>query len=335
MPLPAIPNHVAGFMGINQTTWGTAESLTNSTDGLFPYLGDGLPPAPFPFGYLFDGGRGRSVKSLLNLPLVPVAGRAVETQFQCFFKGAGTAYTSSSVLPPNEVHRMLQWSGFDATFNTDQWNYTLTAAGLTYKFGTYGYYAQGKSHLLRDVLADWSFTADGVGIPIHTFNLRGIPSANRATLSLPTITYPRETVDPPVAKAAVINLGDFITPVTAKCGFTLGRQFGQARARITEADGHMGFVPTGFDPRMTFMIEQSALVNSPFHTSGGIDPDKLREAATGITVAMDFGTSPNLWAVYMTNAQCVKAEPANEDAIGMWDLEFKASSSSTIGVDLS
>jgi hypothetical protein len=335
MPLPAIPNHVAGFQGINQTAWGTAETLTPATDGLYPYLGDGLPPAPFPFGYLFEGGRGRAVNSLLKLPMVVPAGRAAETQFQGFFKGAGTAYASAAVLPPNEVHRFLQWAGFDATFSTNKWLYTLTAAGLGYKFGTYGYYAQGKSHLLRDVLADWSYVIDGVGIPIHTFNLRGVVSANRATLALPSITYPRETVDPPVAKAGTYLLGSYILPIVQKGGFTLGRQFGNPRARVTEVDGHMGWVPTGFDPEMTFSIEQTALESTPFHASTGLDPDKLKEAMTGITVSQQVGTvSNNRWSVSMTNAQCSKAEPANDDAIAMWDLAFKPSSLSTITVTL-
>ena len=335
MALPVIPNHVAGFQGINQTAYGTAETLTPATDGMYPYLGDGLPPAPFPFDYLYDGARGRHVNSLLKQPHVVPVGKSAETQFQCYFKGAGTAYASSAVVPPNEVHRLLQWAGFDATFSTNKWLYTLTAAGLGYKFGTFGYYAQGKSHLLRDVLADWSYAIDGVGIPIHTFPLRGVVSASRATLSLPSITYPKEAIDPPTAKGGTYTIGNFLVPVVQKAGFTLGRQFGPPRARITETDGHMGWVPTGFQPKMTFSIEQTALQTTPFHNTSGLDPDKLKEAMTGVTVNQQMGGGTTFqWGVAITNAQCTKAVMNNDDAIGMWDLEFTPSSSSVITVTL-
>lgn len=331
MPLPAIPNHVAGFMVMDQTTWGTAGTLTASTDGAFPYIGDGLPPAPFASAYLYDGGRGRSVKSLLNLPMVGPVGRNAETTFPCFFKGAGSTYSSSSVVLPNEV-RMLRFCGFDETFNTDQWDYTLTAAGMGFKFATYGYYAQGKSFLLRDVVMDWSYSIDGVGIPVHTFALKGVQTATPATLTLPTITYPLESINPPVAKAATMTIGDWVAPVTSKGAFNLGRQFGAPRGRVTETDGHMGVIPTGFQPTMTFTVEQTALVGSPYHSASGLDPDKLREAATAITVSQAIGTSPNKWSVTMTNAQCSNVTPANDDASGMWDVEYKPSSSSVITV---
>lgn len=334
MALPIYHNHVAGYMAMIQATPGTAGTLTNTTDGVYPYLGDGLPPAPFALSYLFDGKMGRSVKSLLQRPMTNPAGKGAETSFPCHFKGAGTAYTSDAVLPPNEVHLMLQASGFDATFSTDKWLYTLTAAGLTYKQLTYGYYMRGKSYLLRDVLADWSYTIDGVSVPVHTFALRGVSTANPATLTLPAVTYPYETVLPPVAKGATLTMGDWVAPIGQKGGFTLGRQFGNARARVTEADGHMGWVPTGFDPAMTFTVEETALQTTPFHNSDGLDPDALRQAATGITVSQGMGTTPNKWSISITNAQCSNVTPASDDAIAMWDLEFKPSSSSVITVTL-
>lgn len=334
MPLPAIPHLVAGFMGMNQTTWGTAGTLTAATDGMYPHL-EGLPSDPFPFSYAYEDNGRRDVKTGRPIKRTAPAGRNVEGfNFNALFKGAGTAYTSSSVLPPNEVHLNLQWSGFDATFSTDKWLYTLTPVDLTYKFGTFGYYAMAKSHLLRDVLNDWSFTAEGLALPVHTFAMRGIPSAARASLSLPAITYPRESVDPPVSKSGTFVIGDFITPITKSHGFSLNRQFGPPRLRQQETDGHMGWVPIGVDPVMMMTVEQTALVGSPYHTNAGLDPDALREAATGITVSTRMGSTTNRWGVSMTNAQCVKAEPSSEDGIATVNLEFKMTASTTVTVTL-
>ncbi len=332
MALPAIPNHVAGFMLAIQTTAGTAETLTNTTDGVYPDLSDGLPPAPFTFDYAYDGNRGRSINSLLNIPALGPIGRSGKFEFKTWAKGAGATYSSSSVLPPNEFHRMLQISGFDATFSTDHWAYTLTAPGTGYSFGTFGYYAQGKSHILRDVVADWAYEIPAAGVPTHTFSLNGVVSANRATLSLPTITYPKESVLPPTSAGAVYVIGDWTAAVVQKGGFKLGRQLGNPRLRSSDSNSHLGWVPTGFKPTMQFSVEQSALVNSPFHTSGGVDPDKLREAATSITVSQKFGTTPNAWKVEVTNAQLTGVTPNNDGAVAMWDLDFSATSASVLTV---
>lgn len=334
MALPAIPNHVAGFQAMIQSSFGTAGTLTPATDGMYPDLGDGLPPAPWALNYLFDGARGRSVKSMLPLPMVPPAGKAGETTFKTWFKGAGTAYSSAAILPPNEVHLPLQASGFDATFSTNKWVYTLTAPGTAPKFLTYGYYVMGKSYLLRDVFADWSYTIDGVGLPSHTFAMKGVMAANPATLTLPTITYPYESVLPPVAKAVTMSIGTWVAPIASKGSFNLGREFGSPRGRVTETDGHMSWYPTGFKPKMMFTVEQTALQTTPFYNSSGLDPDALRQAATGLTVAQGMGTSPNKWGVSITNAQCSNVTPAADGAIGMWDLEFTISSDSVITVTL-
>jgi hypothetical protein len=235
-------------------------------------------------------------------------------------------------MPPREVDLMLQAAGFDRTFGTATHTYTPTAAGTTYKSLTFGHYAQGKAHVMAGALADWSFDFNDLGVPTHSFALQGIGGLP-TTLSLPTITYDYTSVIPPVAAGSVISIGSWVAPIVKGGSFKLNRNLGNARARITDAGGHLGFVPGFMQPELTLMVEQTALVASPFHTTGGIAPDALREAATAITVSARFGTSSfNRFTVTLNNAQLVNAQPAADDAIAMYELTFRGTGSNAVTV---
>jgi hypothetical protein len=330
MPVPALLNQVAGYMAKVEAVYGTAETLTAGSDGIYPYMGDGLPAAPTELEYLFDGNIGRDVSTLFPALSVAPNGRGRKMDFPVLFKGAGTAY-SAIVLPPREVDLLLQASGFDRTYSTTH-TYTPTAAGTTYKSLTVGHYAQGKAHIMAGALADWSFDFNDLGVPTHSFALQGI-GAVPTTLSLPTITYQYPTIIPPVAAGAVVSIGSWVAPDVKGGSFKLGRNIGNARARITAAGGHLGFVPGSMRPEITLMVEQTALVGSPFHTTGGIAPDALREAATPITVSVRFGSSAtNRYTVTLNNAQLVMAKPAADDAIAMYELTFRGSGSNAVAV---
>ena len=330
MPVPALLNQIAGFMAKAEAAYGTAETLTNTTDGVYPYMGDGLPTPPTPLEYLFDGNIGRDISTLFPAKGVSPNGRGRKADFPVLFKGAGTTYTAL-VFPPREVDLMLKASGFDRTYSTATHTYSPSAAG-TYTSLTFGHYAQGKAHIMAGALADWSFDFNDLGVPTHTFALQGI-GAIPTTLTLPTITYEYGSIIPPVAAGCVVTIGDYIAPIVKGGSFKLGRNLGNARARITSAGGHLGFVPGEMKPEMTLMVEQSALVSSPFHTTGGLAPDALREAATPITVSARFGsTSTNRFTVTLNNAQLVDAKPANDDAVAMYELTFRGTGSTAVTV---
>lgn len=330
MPVPALLNQVAGFMAKVESVYGTAETLTNTTDGIYPYMGDGLPTPPTPLDYIFDGNIGRDITTLFPAKRAAPNGRGRKADFPVLFKGAGTTY-SAIVLPPREVDLMLRASGFTRTYGTATHTYAPSAAG-TYDSLTFGHYAQGKAHILAGALADWSFDFNDLGVPTHTFALQGI-GAIPTTLALPTITYEYTSVIPPVAAGSVISIGSWVTPITKGGSFKLNRNLGNARARITTAGGHLGFVPGEMAPELTFMVEQTALVADPFHTSGGISPDALREAATAITVSARFGTvANNRFTVTLNNAQLVDAKPANDDAIAMYELTFRGTGATAVTV---
>jgi hypothetical protein len=331
MAVPALLNQVAGYMAKLEAAYGTAETLTAGSDGVYPYIGDGLPDPPTELEYLFDGNIGNDVRTLFPTLRAAPNGRGRSQQFKVFFKGAADTYTAL-IKPPREVDLFLQAAGFTAAFSVDEWLYSPTAAGTTYKSVTLGTYAQGKAHVMAGGLADWGFTFDDLGVPIHTFDFKGI-GAVPTTLTLPTITYQNTAVIPPVSAGVVVTIGDWVAPIVKGGSFKSGRDLGNARARITEAGGHLGFVPGRMMPELNLMVEQTALVGTPYHTTGGLDPDVLREAATAIDITLQFGTvSGNRWKVTLNDAQLSSTKPANDDAVAMWDLTFKPTTATAVTV---
>lgn len=328
MPAPAITNLTAGYMAKEEVTYGTAIALTAGTDGIFPYLGDGLPDPPTELEHLFDGSLGNSVSSLLPLAATTPKGRRRQQSFPVLFKGAGTAYTSSAVKVGREVDLMLKACGMTPTFTTDHWNYVY-GAGSSLTVGTY---AQGLAHIMAGVYADWSYEANGLGAPIHTFALQGI-GALPTTLTLPSITYQYTTILPPVAAGSTIVIGSFLVAVAKSVKFKLGRQISGPRQRISDSDGNLGHVALNAVPEMTFMIEQTALQTTPFHNTSGLDVNALLEAATAITVSHKVGsTATNQYTVTLANAQLKKAVPSQEDGVAMWELTFRGTGTTALDV---
>lgn len=331
MPKPAILNQVAAYLAKIETTYGTAETLAGASDAMYPYLGDGLPAPPAPLDYLFDGNLGRDPRTLFPTLRVSPNGRGYKMSFPCLFKGAGTSYLAGT-KPPKEVDLMLRACGFASAFASATHTYSPVAAGTGYESVTFGAYLQGKAHIITGALGSWSFDFNDLGAPKHTFELQGIGTLP-ATASLPSATYDYTSVLPPVAAGAVVTMGDWITPDVKGGSFAQNRNLGAARARITAAAGHLGHVPGGMEPELTLMVEQTALASSPFHTSGGLDPDRLREAATAIPVSLKFGTATNNnWIVNLASAQCVGVTPANDDNVAMWELKFRPTSATAVTV---
>ena len=331
MAVPVLLNQVAAYMAKVEAAYGTAETLTAADDGVYPYIGDGLPDPPTELEYLFDGNIGNDVRTLFPTLRTAPNGRGRSQQFKVFFKGPADTYTAL-VKPPREVDLFLQASGFTPTFSVDEWSYAPTAAGNTYKSLTLGTYAQGKAHVMAGVVGDWGFTFDDLGVAVHTFDFKGI-GALPTTLTMPTVTYQNTDVIPPVSAGVVVTIGDWVAPIVKGGSFKSGRNVGNPRARITAAGGHLGFVPGRMMPELSLMVEQTALVSSPFHTTGGLAPDALREAATAIDITLQFGTvSGNRWKVTLTGAQLASIKPANDDAVAMWDLTFKPTGSTAVTV---
>lgn len=320
-------NQVIGLLAKEEADYGTAETLSNSADGLNPYIGDGDPAAPESMEYVFDGNIGRAAGNLAPQRRTTPNGRFRSGSVQVLPKGFGSIY-SAVVTPPREVHRLLKASGLDATYSaspTPQWTYTPTAQGTTFTSLTLRQFAQGMQFDQSGVLCDWSFETQGLGVPVYTFNWRGIASLP-ADQSLPVITLDATTVIPPVASAIVGNIGAFTSATIRRVAFRLGRNVEAARIAQNLAGGHAGFVPGGMAPELELEIERPALAT--------FNPESELASATSRAVDVTFGaTQYNRWKLSLPQAQLATVTPGNEGPIATVTLVYRGFASTPTAND--
>lgn len=324
MPAVAKLNQIYGLLLKEESVYNTAVSLAGSADAAETYLGDGLPSAPSGLDYAFDGSVGRANATLAPARKTTPNGRSRKFSFKVLPKGAGTAYTSAAVLPPNQVHRALKAAGYVATFTTDRWVYAPSPAGLTYTSLTVEEYMQGERYAMAGVLLDLSMEAGDTGVPIWTFSGAGTASLP-VDASFPTMVYQAPTVLPPVASGVTCTIGSFITADVKSMSYQRGRQFeSNARLRQTVAGAHLGFVPGSVMPTITLEVDKTALVGTPFHTSGGFDAENLRASADVHTLSYIVGAANNGWRINWAQAQLTNVEPSADGPMATAKLTFSA-----------
>jgi hypothetical protein len=318
MSTAAVLNQVIGFLGKEEATYGVAETLSTSADGMLPFLADGDPAPPEAIDYVFDGGIGRSPGTLAPALRAAPNGRFRSGMFQALFRGRGAAYSGTD-LPPLEVHRALKAAGFDANYSaspTPQWLYTPTAAGTTFTSLTLRQYAQASIYEQTGVLFNWSFTADGLGVPIHEFAYTGL-IALPTDQSLPAITYPTAGILPPVASAVVENIGAWSAATIRSVSLQTQRSIDNPRAGQNLASGHAGFTPGGMVPQLTLVVERPA--RSTYNA------ESIRDLGTSAAVNVQFGTVQyNRWRVDFPQAQLISVTPQNDGPVATMELVFQA-----------
>jgi hypothetical protein len=336
MPAVAKTINVLGLLAKLESTYGTAVALTTTSDGLLLQYPDRNVGAPFTIDMAFDGRVGVNPGNLSDLPLSPPGGKSYKGDLPVRFKGSGAAYSTSST--PGAAHLLLQIAGFDAAVSTstgaEKWTYTPQVVTNAYKGATLGMYARGELWAAKGAVADWSFTFDNPGPPTHAFACSCIANGDVTDATLPAITYPALTTEPPNANGITMVLGSFTTNAVVYSGsFRLNREI-TPRVALTSGTGHEGFIPGGYSPEFTCQVEATAFVSTPFHTSAGLDPQKLREAATKVTVSVQFGsTQYNRWKITLSNAQLFNVVPSANGRAACYDLTFKPSASTPIALD--
>jgi len=336
MPAATKLINVLGALAKIETTYGTAVALATTSDGLLLSYPDRNVGAPLTIAYAFDGKIGVNPGNLSDLPLATPGGKSFTGDLPVRFKGAGAAYSAS--VKPALADVLLRISGFTAalvtTSGSETYTYTPQVVTNAYESATMGLYARGELWPLKGVIANWAFTFDNPGPPTHTFSISGIANGDVTDVTLPSITYPANTIDPPTANGITLVIGSFTTNAVCYSGsFNLNRQI-EPRVALTSGTGHEGFIPGGYSPELTLQVEATAFVGSPFHTSAGLDPIKLREAATKITVSVQFGsTQYNKWKLTLSNAQLSNVQPSANGRAACYDLTFKPSASTPIALD--
>lgn len=334
MGAPAKTVEVGGLALKVETTYGTSSSPSPTTDGVQMHLTDRFAlGAPARLTYKGDGSSGLNPGNIGPRKRQAKSGRGITMAIPHQFKGSGAAY-SASVFP--SFHTLLRGSGFSAavvtTPGSEKWTYTPNLPSVF--DGLSGIvYARRESWTFTGGLLNWSMSADGPTAPLHTFDLLGI-GAQPTDLTLPSVTYPALSVEPPIASAITFNLGSFLTAEVLKFGFALNRNLTTERVNLTAAAAHQGYYPAGYDPVLTVTLEQSAFVGSPYHTSGGFNPYQLEENATSFACALGIGaTQYNRYTFNFPQMQVRSATPSNNNGIATVDLELEAYATTPIAND--
>jgi hypothetical protein len=322
-------NDRLAVLGRIQAAIGTAESLSASTDALLPYVEDGGPAAPEALEYASDGSTGRGAAQMVGALRIRPTGAFRQGQFRCLPRGRGATY-SASVFPPNEIHRMMLISGFDATFSASpsaQILYSLTAPDTYGAVMTLQQWAQGSLYTQRDVIANWSFEASGLGVPIFNFDWRGVVDTMPTDGSFPAITVDADSVQPFPTVAVVGELGTFTTGQIRRVSFNMNRTVDTARVAQNATGGHAGFVRGGINPTFEIEIERPA--------RSGYDPETIRNTAA--TAAILYRVNPsvafNRFSLSMPAAQLVNVQPGADGAIPTIALTYEAKPTTRLSND--
>lgn len=322
-------NYVIGFLMKEEATPNTAETLSNTADGCNTYIGEGDPPAPSDVSAVFDGKIGRAAGSLAGQKRTVPNGRYRSLSFPTLFRGLGSAYSSTDT-PPLEVHRAMKGAGYTATYAASpsaQWTYTPTVFSTTPTHLTVGQYVQGDLYTMRGVQFNWTYTADGLGVPVHTFEGMGIHDA-LTEAALPSITLLASAVIPPVASGVTLTLGSYTGATLRKISFNNNRGNGTARIAQNAAGGHAGFVYGA--RRETWEVEIERPLRSNY------DPEALRDAATSFAFSVQYGsTQYNRWKHGSAQAQIVNVVPGNDGPIPTVTLTIEAHASTPSANDAS
>lgn len=277
-------------------------SLSTSTDGILCAEPPGVPAK----AYLFDGGRGRAEGTGGLRKGAPPTGGTRSGTVKGHLRGYGAAYSAAN-LPP-DLHRFMLASGHShavvTTGGSETVTYTPRTGPASFDSLVLQMYAAGDLYKMKGVVGNLKIAADGVGLPTWDFDWDGVDdlSAYAEQLSVPSITY-SDTPIPPAAVGMTIGIGDFVTPVVRGFSFDAGR-VRSPRANLAIAGGHNGWTLAERAPTLELRLEKAALVNSPYHTSSGLDLYRLMDAGTAIAVSLRCGaTQYNKWVLTCPQVQ--------------------------------
>jgi len=332
MPVPAKVLHLLALLGKEETTYGTAIGLTASVDGIQMQFDQDDPAALVNLNYLADGDIGPSLSSLANQIRTAPTGLFAEGTIPALLRLPAAAY-SASVIP--NLHRLFKFAGFDATVTTttgsEKWAYTPSAAGTTYTSLTLKGYERGELVQVAGALANLQISGKDGKPPKFMFPFKGIGAIPSDSASLPAgLTYPNQTKVPVINQGISVTFGSFLTATVKSWDFDLGRKFDNARVNLTGSNVYAGVVPSGRKPILKLVLEATALVGSPYHTTAGFDPYNLRDSANQLApVSIKVGsTQYNRFTVALAQAQVTNVTRQGEGPTATVELELSACESS-------
>lgn len=316
MAAPAKRSLIYGLLVDKETTYGTATTPSNSTDGVRMQFSDRYQASLGVEAFDFDGDIGTSAEDLGELIRVSPSGKSISADIPLRFKGAGLAYAAATV-PEADV--LMQIAGFtstvDDTASSESVTYSITGDVANPASATVYYYGHGELRKSKGTVANWSFSFDNQAPPIHTFRLLGAYEGSLSDVAVPSITYKYPSIVPPLAGQITCAIGAWSDAIVYAGSFDLGRQIDNPRVPLNNSGSHLGFLPGGHQARLRLTIERPALSAYNYETK--------RDTAANEAVSLDFGsTQYNRWSLNLDTAILISAQPSTRNSVATLDLEF-------------
>ena len=330
--------YVLALLGKEEATYNTPVSLSGATDGLQLQYKDKFQGAPVELAYAFDGTIGPSVSVLGPNIRVGQSGRSAKGSLPFRFRGAGVAY-SSSIVP--SFHRFLKMCGLDATGSfgagLEKWTYAPTPLANNMTSLTLNAYTKGELWALAGAMASLKFDAPDAAPPLWTADFQSTASALPTDVpigSIPAITYPLQTVPPPLATSVTLTFGSFTTnAVLLSSSFDQQRQL-TARVAQSASGAHLGFVGGDFAPQVKLVLESTNLVTTPFTSASGFDPYNLLESGQQFVFAIRYGgVQYDRVTLNMPQAQLVAYTNQNNGPVATTELTLAGANSTAALMD--
>lgn len=320
--------HVLGLLAKEETTNYTFTAVSNTLDGVQLQYANRYVAAPMDLSYANDGDLGPSVSALGQIANVAPSGLMAKGDLPFRVRPGGAAY-SASVQPSG--HRMLKAGGLTATLiatgGSESWTYAPSPAGLTYTTLSAEVYSRLQKLQLAGVIGSLKFDASDTKPAIWTLaGACGIPTGLPTDAATPAITYPNQTVPPPLSSSVLLTLGNLL-PANAVV-YAHSWDFQRAMTpRVAQSGGgaFLGMVPGDFNPIVKITVEASALVTgSPYTSTTAYDPYRLRDTAQIIAMTLKKG-SVQYFRETLNAPQCqvIDVKESNKDGIPTFDLTLQ------------
>lgn len=324
MPYPAKTNRTQLLALKIETTYGTYSAPSLSTDVKLLAISDrfqGLVKK----GYLYDGVVGPSSGSTGYLPRIPKQGPFFDAEFPFRFRGAGAAYAAGV---KSSIHDWLLLCGFSATgsftASNEKWTFDPTPDGTAGSSASYLYYKGGQVYQGAGCLGALAYETQGGAPPLLRAVTKAIQNADVTDSTPGAATYTLNSVVEPGSFGNTMTIGSLLAANCRSVKFESGTAIDTARPNMNGATTHLGYVLGEWNPKVTFVIERTAFVNTPFHTSAGIDYYKLAEAATQIGLAHNWGSVQyNRAKVNYNNAQLADINETNDGPVATVELTWE------------
>lgn len=241
-------------------------------------------------------------------------GRWAKITVTAALKGAGAVY-AAGVRP--EIDVLLRASALQGVLTagagSEKWDYTPRSDA--HESATLYAYAAGSLFKIVGCRGKVSISTISAKIGLIKIELMGLLVDNPTDIALPSITYPRRAVKPPVAASAALTLNGF-GPAWKSLDFEMKTDI-QPRPRGNAAGGHAGYEVLDYEPGFTVMID------SP--DKSAFDAWALEAAGTEFAWSLNVGgTQYNRWKLTGPAGRVVRVPPQADGGFAMLNLGIQA-----------